>query len=195
MERAREPDSAAPELAARLRAFARREREAADLLPWLERLRPEERERLRADLAVVLAEPEETGEPLDWREIGEILREWAHAAGWEAADGEASGAAPLPLLIRGEALAGDGTFTVEFSAQNEEQLARAAAAVQRVTRQCLAEFLPFTPTAGFLLPRGRLKRMKDRDLWQLHLPDGYRLRYTVDKPARVVRVVYFGPHP
>ena len=37
--------------------------------------------------------------------------------------------------------------------------------------------------------------MKNRDLWQLHLPDGYRLRYVVDKPASTVYVVYLGPHP
>jgi mRNA-degrading endonuclease RelE of RelBE toxin-antitoxin system len=59
----------------------------------------------------------------------------------------------------------------------------------------LEEFLPFYPTASQLLPRGRLKKMKIRDLWQLHLPDGYRLRYVVDKPARTVTILYLGPHP
>jgi mRNA-degrading endonuclease RelE of RelBE toxin-antitoxin system len=172
----------APELAERLAAFARG-RGASDLLPWVERLSPEDRARLRADLSVVLAETETTGEPLDWREIGEILSDWAQVAGWEES------------VVCGPALEKAVLYTVELPPQDAEQLERAPAAVQTATRQCLAEFLPFYPTAGLLLPRGRLKRMKDRDLWQVHLPDGYRLRYLVDKPSRVVRVVYFGRHP
>jgi mRNA-degrading endonuclease RelE of RelBE toxin-antitoxin system len=117
---------AAPDVLARLEAFARGD-EKQSVLPWAERLSPADRERLRGDLAVVLEEPALTGEPVDWREIGDILR--------------------------------------------------------------------FYPTASQLLPRGRLKKMKNRDLWQLHLPDGYRLRYVVDKPARTVTIVYLGPHP
>jgi hypothetical protein len=177
-----DPDFAAPELERRLAAFARG-RPAEDLLPWVARLSPEDLARLREDLAVVLSEPETFDEPLDWREIGEILRDWAQVAGWEEG------------ALLGSALQEKGSYTVDVRPQDEEQLERAAPAVRTATRQCLTEFLPFYPTAGFLLPRGRLKRMKDRDLWQIQLPDGYRLRYLVDKNARLVRIVYFGPHP
>lgn len=181
MKREGQSDFAVPELEERLAAFARG-RAADDLLPWVARLSPEEQARLRQDLAVVLAEPGATGEALDWGEIGEILRDAAHAAGWEES------------VVAGGALAESGLYTVELRPDDDEQLARAAPAVQTAMSQCLTQFLPFYPTAGFLLPRGRLKRMKDRDLWQIQLPDGYRLRYLVDKAARRVRVVYFGPH-
>lgn len=176
------PEFADPTLRARLEAFARG-RGDEELLPWVERLSPLDQRRLREDLAVVLSEPETTGEPLDWREIGNILQEWAEIAGWE------------DVTLRAGALAPDGAFTVDLRPQDRQALERASPAVQRATAHLLAEFLPYYPTVGFLLPRGRLKKMRDRDLWQLHLPDGYRLRYLVDKVARTVHVVYLGPHP
>jgi mRNA-degrading endonuclease RelE of RelBE toxin-antitoxin system len=42
-----------------------------------------------------------------------------------------------------------------------------------------------------------LKRLKGRlsGTWQYDLPSGYRLWYQVDDDARLVRVIYLGPHP
>jgi hypothetical protein len=175
-------DLAGPGFLARLEAFARGE-EAASVLPWAERLTPPDRERLRSDLAVVLAEPEATGEPVDWREIGEILQEWAEVAGWD------------DVLVCGDGDAPAGAFAVDLPPRDAQALAGASPAVQRTMQLLLAEFLPFYPTASQLLPRGRLKKLKNRELWQVQLPDGYRLRYAVDKAARAVYVIYLGPHP
>jgi hypothetical protein len=170
-------------LLARLERLAHR-REAEDaLLPWIDRLSEREQEWLRNDLSVVLAEPEATGEPVDWREIGEILREWAEVAGWDG------------VLVRPDRSVGAGTFRVDLRDADAEALTRASAAVQTAMERLLAEFLPFYPTASQLLSRGRLKKLKNRDVWQIQLPDGYRLRYVVDKLSQVVHVVYFGPHP
>lgn len=43
----------------------------------------------------------------------------------------------------------------------------------------------------------KLKRLKGRlaGVWQYDLPSGYRLWYCVDEDARLVRVIYIGPHP
>lgn len=174
--------AAAPDVLARLEAFARGD-DKQSVLPWAERLSPADRERLRGDLAVVLEEPGLTGEPVDWREIGDILQEGAEIAGWD------------DVLVRVDGGSPAGAFAVDFPPRDAQALAGASPAVQRAMQLFLAEFLPFYPTASQLLPRGRLKKMKNRDLWQLHLPDGYRLRYVVDKPARTVYVVYLGPHP
>jgi hypothetical protein len=37
--------------------------------------------------------------------------------------------------------------------------------------------------------------LKNLGFWQIDLSDGYRLRYFVDKLARAVDILYFGPHP
>jgi hypothetical protein len=171
-----------PGLRALLESFARGSAEGDAALPWAERLSPRDRERLRGDLTVVLSEPGATGEPLDWREIGDILQEWAGVAGWDG------------TLIRSTAAAA-GRFCVEIRPREAAALASAPAAVQRAARTLLEEFLTAHPTAGDLLPRGRLKKLANREIWQLGLPDGYRLRYFVDEPGRIVYVVYLGPHP
>jgi mRNA-degrading endonuclease RelE of RelBE toxin-antitoxin system len=59
----------------------------------------------------------------------------------------------------------------------------------------LAHFLPHHPTSAARLSRGHLKKLGNRDIWQVDLPDGYRLRYFVAEPERTVYVVYLGPHP
>jgi hypothetical protein len=178
-----EPEFADPQFLAHLEAFARDGQGGEEVLPWTERLSPEDRDRLRSDLAVVLGEPEHTGEPLDWREIGEILQEWAEATGWD------------DVLIRSPASASDGSYTVHLRPRDREALTVASPAVQKAMELFLNDFLPHYPTAWHLLPRGRLKKMRERDTWQLQLPDGYRLRYIVDKTEKEVHVVYLGPHP
>ena len=79
------PDGKDPGLQGRLDAFAQGREADASVLPWAARLSPRDRERLRSELALVLSEPGLTGEPVDWREIEDILREWAEVAGWEGA--------------------------------------------------------------------------------------------------------------
>src|SRR4051794_17287065 len=74
-----------PGLHAGLEAFAQGQERDAPVLTWAARLSPPDRERLRSELALVLSEPQAAGEPVDWREIEEILREWAEVAGWEGA--------------------------------------------------------------------------------------------------------------
>lgn len=154
------------------------------LLPWANRLSAADELRLRGDLAVVLAEPEVTGENLDWREIEEIFAEHAALYGWNG-----------PLIEPDSTPTAEGSFTVDVRSQDLRGLERASPAVQEVARAVLTRFLPHHPTLAERLERGQLKRLSDRDLWQIDLPDGYRLRFLVDEPAAIVHVVYLGPHP
>lgn len=153
-------------------------------LPWSEALPETEEVRLRSDLAVVLAEPAATGEGLDWDEVEEILAEYAALCDWNG-----------PLVAAGTAPAGTGIYTVDVRSQDLRGLDRASSAVQEVARTVLTRFLPQHPTSAERLERGQLKRLPDRDLWQIDLPDGYRLRFLVDEPGARVHVVYLGPHP
>jgi len=170
-------------LSDRLEAFVHEREAGPPALPWSDRLSPRDRERLRTDLELVLSEPELTGEPVDWREIEAILGEWAEAAGWKGA------------LIQPDRMPRDGRYAVDLPSRDAEALVTASVAVQSAMQTLLTEFLPSHPTAGHLLPRGRLKKMKNRDVWQIELPDGYRLRYFVDKRERTVQILYLGPHP
>jgi hypothetical protein len=167
-----------------LRAFARGQDGPSSLLPWADRLCDQASKRLRQDLAVVLSEPERTAEPLDWREIGHILREYAETVAWQ---GE--------LILPRDAPPDGAEYRVEVRAQDLRALERASAAVQQAAREVLARFLPVHPTAHDRLTRGSLKKLGNRFIWQIELPDGYRLRYYVAEPERTVYVVYLGPHP
>jgi hypothetical protein len=162
-------------------AFARASGDA--LVPWLARLDAADHARLCADLVLVLSEPALTGEPLDWREVEDILTEYADHAGWR---GELL-APPSPDAV--------APYRVELRPDDLRELARASGAVQQAAQALLVEFLPYHPTAGARLERGRLKKLANRDLWQVELPGGYRLRYLVDEREQVVYVVYLGPHP
>jgi hypothetical protein len=172
-----------PNLLQALEAFARHERDGQLLLPWVARLSTMDQDRLRSDLSVVLEEPALTGEPVDWREIGEILQEAAEAAGVDEP------------LVRAPSAPPDGDYVVHLRGEHHQALAGASPAVRETTELLLREFLPHYPTAPHLLPRGRLKKLRERDTWQLQLPDGYRLRYLVERPLRAVHIVYLGPHP
>jgi hypothetical protein len=177
------PDGEGP-LRACLEAFAQGKDGGGESLPWLECLSPADRDRFRRELALVLLEePEMSGEPPDWGEVGEILADWAELAGWEG-----------PLTDGASALE-EGTFCVHLRPCDEQRLKRAPASVQRTVEQLLAQFLRTTPTDAEQLPRGQLKKLSERGVWQVELPGGYRVRYLVDKPARTVHIVYFGPHP
>src|SRR4051794_3052259 len=108
-----------PAVLARLGAFARDSGSGEEVLPWAARLSLQDQARLRGDLSVVLNEPETTGEPVDWREIGEILQEWAEVAGWD------------DVLVRGDAVSPAGDFAVQLGARDQEALAGASPAVQK----------------------------------------------------------------
>src|SRR5215217_5118410 len=103
-----------PAVLARLEAFARDGGSGEEVLPWAARLTLQDQTRLRSDLAVVLNEPETTGEPVDWREIGEILQEWAELAGWD------------DVLVSGDAASPAGDFAVQLSARDQEALSGAS---------------------------------------------------------------------
>jgi hypothetical protein len=168
-----------------LRAWAERypseAPETDEPIPFDSLLAIEDRHRLRADLLTVLAEPELSGEPIDTREIAEILREYAEIAGW---DGPLwpSTASPEP------------SYFLDLPSGYLKALRFASPAVQRVVEELISGPLARNPfgLAGEISQR--VKKMPDRDLWQIYLPDGFRLRYRVDEPARTVHVVYIGPH-
>jgi hypothetical protein len=157
-----------------------------ELLPWFTALPEAERTRLSRDLTLLFQEPEATGEPLDWPEVFDLLREFAVIAGWDG-----------PVLVADErdAVATDANYRVDLRPQDARALGSASAAVQRAAREAIDGFLAVAPTDADRLLRGDLKKMRNRHVWQIDLPDGYRLRYLVDEPARVVYVVYLGPHP
>jgi len=173
-----------PSLVARLEDFVRTVDEPTGVLPWVERLSDQDHHRLRDDLGLVLSEPQRTGEPVDWREVHDILAEYAGLAGWDAAP------APTPVSAPGET-----PYRIDVRPQELRAVERASAAVQQVAGELLSGFLPHTPTAHEALGRGRLKKLANRDIWQIELPDGFRLRYLVDELERVVYVLYLGPHP
>src|SRR5205823_1966099 len=110
------PDWKDPGLQASLKTFAHGREADAPALPWAGRLSPRDRERLRSELALVLSEPELTGEPVDWREIDDILREWAEVSGWDGA--LVSPGDPLPA----------GPYSVELWTPDAEALAKASSA-------------------------------------------------------------------
>ncbi|MGV3723881.1 MAG: hypothetical protein ACO1SX_23540 [Actinomycetota bacterium] len=173
-----------PALVSSLERFARDEVGPADLLPWADGLAPETLARLRSDLSLVLSEPAVTGEALDWREVQDILGEYAGELGW---DGE--------LITAPAAAAREAPYAVVVRPVDLQTLASASAAVQSAAREVLRRFLPFHPTSAARLARGHLKKLTNRDVWQIQLPDGYRLRFLVAQPERTVHVVYLGPHP
>lgn len=173
-----------PHVAACLQRFAQGEAGGKAGLPWVSRLSPREQGWLRDDLALVLAEPESTGEPLDWRELTEILREAAELASWEG-----------PLLLPPPSEAPERAYAVDLRPDDLRALEAAPPAVQHALRDLRERFLPAHPTSAARLERGRLKKLANRDIWQVDLPDGYRLRYFVAEPERTVYVVYLGPHP
>lgn len=173
-----------PALVSSLERFARDEAGSADLLPWAGWLSPGSLTRLRGDLHLVLSEPVGTGEALDWREVQDILDEYAGELGW---DGE--------LIAAPAARIEHAPYAVVVRPVDLIALERASAAVQTAARDVLKRFLRFHPTSAARLERGHLKKLANRDVWRIQLPDGYRLRYFVAQPERTVHVVYLGPHP
>lgn len=164
----------------RLEAFVTGDKAAGTLLPWVSRLSSEHQEQLRRELASSLSRTPTTDEMLYWQDIYHILRDWAEKVGWE------------DLLIEWDRLPSDGLYSIELLAHDAGVLATAGPAVQKTIYSLLIRFLAHDPTAGHLLPRGWLLKLNEPHGWQLRLPDGYRLRYRVDRRERLVRVTYLG---
>jgi mRNA-degrading endonuclease RelE of RelBE toxin-antitoxin system len=153
------------------------------LFPWFQRLSPQERESLCSDLELILSEPEETGEPLDVREIGEILSEYAEYAGWSGS--------PLAQSLPAE----DAAYAIDIRPKEFRALRSAAPGVRRAVEEILTQFLAVSPNDPARLRNYNVKKLADRAIRQIDLPDDFRLRYLVDDPNRIVYVVYLGPHP
>lgn len=171
------------ELAERLEAIARRNREGEAAPVWVDGLSLVDRQRMTTDFSVILEEPALTAEPLDWRELLEILREYAPLAGWEG-----------PLFDDAPDDLGATPYRVEIRDHERRAIELASPAVQRVVREVVRDFLSINPSERDRLVRGQIKKMANLGVWQIDLPDGYRMQYQVDEPARTVNVTYLGPH-
>jgi hypothetical protein len=170
-----------PQFLGSLEAFAAGSA-ADDLLEWAGSLRDYERRWLREDLRLVLAEPLSNGEPLDRREILDILAEYAELAGH---------AGPLVTYVPQAPAA----YGMDIRQRDLRDLRSASPAVQTAFSELQAGFLASSPEDPEKLRTGQIKKMPDRALWQIDLPDGWRLRYIVDEETKTVHVVYLGPHP
>ena len=71
---------------------------------------------------------------------------------------------------------------------------RAAPGVQKAVRELMDGFLATCPNHTARIGGYRVKKLPDRGVRQIDLPDDYRLRYCVDETERVVYIVYLGPH-
>ncbi|MCC2670043.1 MAG: hypothetical protein K0Q72_2514, partial [Armatimonadetes bacterium] len=103
------PDSA---LVSHLESFVRDEGGRSEVLPWVARLPARELGWLRGELSLLLSEPEVTGEPLDWRELQDLLSEFAAGAGWDGCVIEAPEPEP-----------GEVAYAVELHPDDRETLA------------------------------------------------------------------------
>jgi mRNA-degrading endonuclease RelE of RelBE toxin-antitoxin system len=158
--------------------------DCAEILPWAEQLSAQDRDRLRHELELLLAEPAASAEPLDWPEVLDVLTEYAAVTGSEG-----------PAMLSPPPPPPPARFAVKVRAKDLRALERTAPAVQEAVRHLLECFLPLHPTDADRLERGALKKLSNRDIWQIRLPDGYRLRYFLAEPERTVHVVYLGRHP
>ncbi len=152
-----------------------------EAIPFVYLLDPEHLKRMRVDLLTVLMESDHAGEAVDVREIEDILREFTELAGWDG---------PIWVTDAEELPA----YRLDVQAKDIKALRNASPAVQRVVEQLFSGPLIENPFGLSAEVSQRVKKMPDRDLWQVYLPDGFRLRYYVDEPERTVHVVYLGPH-
>jgi mRNA-degrading endonuclease RelE of RelBE toxin-antitoxin system len=165
-----------------IEAFARGQDPPA-ALPWVRYLDPNNVQRLREELVLLFQEPVLTCEPLDWPEVMDVLEDYAELAGWDGPLHFCDGPATSPARYR-----------VDIRSRDQRALMRASAAVREAATELLEDYLTTTPTAADRLRRGSLKKLENRDVWQIALPDGYRLRYLIDESTSTVFVVYLGPH-
>ena len=169
-----------------VRARAQGSEDTEGPVPFAHLLSKDDLGRLLSDLATVLAEPDQHGELLDSAELIDILREYAEIAGWGG---------PILEGIRSPVAPPESPYTVDIPVRDLKTLQAASPAVRRVVEEIISGPLVQSPhgIAGEITQR--VKKLPDRDLWQVYLPDGFRLRYYIDEPERTVRVTYLGPHP
>ena len=101
----------------------------------------------------MLAEPALTGEPLDWREIHDILGEYAEAVGWSG-----------PLTLQPGDPLPPREFRLDVRPEELAGLETASPAVRQTVSELLARFLPVSPAAADRLERGRVKKLANRSL-------------------------------
>ena len=164
-----------------LRDWAQRASADSIPIPFIDRLDPDDLYRFRTDLLMLLTEPEESGDAIDVREVADVLREFAELAGWEG---------PLWLSETVDSAA----YHLDVAPKDLRALSTASPAVRRVVEELFSGPLIENPYGFGREVSQRVKKMPDRDLWQVYLPDGFRLRYYVDEPERTVHIVYLGPH-
>ena len=151
-------------------------------IPFVHLLGADELRRFRADVFTVLAEADSTAEPVDSAEIMDILREYAEIASW---------AGPLWPAAESD----NAAYAIDVAAKDLKALDLAPPAVRRVVDELVRGPLAENPYTVAARVSRRVKKLPEREVWQIYLPDGFRLRYYIDEPERTVRVVYLGPHP
>lgn len=122
------------------------------LFPWMRNLDVEAQQELRRDLEFILSEPEESGEPLDVRELREILRDYAMTADWDG-----------PLLC-GPMPAEAMSYTVDIRPQELRLVQKAAPGVRRAVAELLEGFLASCPTDPSRLGTFKIKKLADSTL-------------------------------
>jgi hypothetical protein len=150
-------------------------------VPFAHLLDSEDLRRFRTDVNTVLAEADSTGEPVDSVEITDILREYAEIASWDG-----------PLLTAAEP--DSSGYRVDIAPKDLKALGLAPAAVRRVVDELVTGPLTENPYTVAARVSQRVKKLTEREVWQVYLPDGFRMRYFIDEPGKTVHVVYLGPH-
>ncbi len=165
-----------------LEAFARENARISELLPWVCSLIPVQIREMRRTLVTLFDEPVQFGEGPDVNEIRDVLREFAGEVKWTGP------------LVNSSAFE-HPKYRVEIRPQDLRVVATAAPSVQRAVQEIISGFLAISPEDSSQAGAYRIKKLPDRRVRQIDLPDDYRLRYLVDEADRVVHVVYLGPHP
>ena len=165
-----------------LEAFARDNAPISGLLPWVTNLVPGLAFELRQTLTRLFNEPLQYEEVLDVQEVVDVLREYADLVGWQGP-------------VTSSFVEVQGCYRVEVRQKDLRLIETAGPAVRQAVEVILSEFLHYTPEDSSRLAGYKIKKLPDRGIRQIDLPDDYRLRYLVDQAERVVHVVYLGPHP
>lgn len=167
----------------RLSDFARSPSAGSSTIPWFGRLNQADRDRFLRDLRLLLNEPIDTDEQLDINEVADLLSEFAELAGWRW------------LPVEWTRKTHPWLFRIDTRNADLRSLQSAPPAVRSAYDALANGFLAATPDDPLQLPERNIKKLAEREIWQIDLPNDYRLRYHVDAIERVVYVVYLGPHP
>src|SRR5687767_10988512 len=127
-------------------------------IPFVDRLKPDDLQRFRADMLTVLMESDHSGDAIDAREVADVLREFAELVHWDG-----------PLWVSEVETA--AAYRLEVPARDLKALRTASQAVQRVVEELFSGPLIENPFGVGREVSQRVKKMPDRDLWQVYLPD------------------------